>query len=343
VLQHPLAGFAVFAACTGAVCATVGATQLRQDGAGARSAAPWIYTTLAALLLAAVSNATSAIHVGITATAGMTAGPASVWLAAAVTAGWSALALGRSGSTLHTQPVATAAALGAVLTSALAGLGQVVPGLAAQALTLMALIAGVYAALARQRGAASRRLSLPSVLALCSLGVLATSGALGQRRAMVTQRVASGQTAQLGGARVAHQGLSRYEAERAHVLAVALEREGASPQLARAEQREYFDSRGTLVGDVVEPPAVFRGFWQTTYVWLEGVEAGDAVRLRASTVLFDAGWWIAVALACLAAVLAWLARPAPTAGVLPLFCPACGARAEPAARWCSNCGRSLAR
>jgi hypothetical protein len=207
----------------------------------------------------------------------------------------------------------------------------------------MALVTSFYAAIAWRKGAAPRRLGLPSILVLLALGVLATAGALGQRRVMVTQLVGSGETAELGGVRLVHQGISRYEATRAHVLAVALERQSAAaPELARAEQREYFDARGSMVGDVVKPPAVFRGFWRTTYVWLEGLEAGDAVQLRVSTVAFESGWWIAVVLACLAAVLAWIGRPAPTSGAIPLFCAGCGARAEPASRWCSNCGRQLA-
>jgi cytochrome c biogenesis factor len=338
-LQHPLAGLAVFAACASAVCATMGASSARSKV----GPAPWIFTAFAALLIAAVSNATSAIRMGVTQTAGMIAGPAGVWLVAAVTVGWSALALAREGSLPRTHLIATGAAMGAVMTSALAGLGQVEPGTAIQMLALMALLAGVYAALVWRKGAAPRRLGAPSMLVLLALGVLATTAALGQRRGMVTERVASGQTVELGGAHIAHQGISRYEAPRAHVLAVALERQGrASPALARAEQREYFDARGSMVGEVVEPPAVFRGLWQTTYVWLEGVDPGDAVRLRASSVALDAGWWLAAVLSCLAAVLACARRPEPTPGVIPLFCPNCGARPEPASRWCSNCGRQLA-
>lgn len=343
-LQHPLAALAVFAACASAICATVGASRARRTASMEQGAAPWIFTAFAALLIAAVSNGTSAIRMGVTEAAGMIAGPAGVWLVAAVTVGWSALALAREGSLPRTHLIATGAALGAVMTSALAGLGQVEPGTAIQVLALMALIAGVYAALMWQKGAAPRRLGAPSILVLLALGVMATAGALGQRRGMVTERVASGQTVELGAARIAHQGISRYEAPRAHVLAVALERQGrASPTLARAEQREYFDARGSMVGEVVEPPAVFRGLWQTTYVWLDGVDEGDMVRLRASSVALDAGWWLAVILAGLAAVLAWVGRPATTPGMIPLFCTDCGARAEPASRWCSNCGRPLAR
>jgi hypothetical protein len=343
-LQHPLAGLAVGAACASVVCATVAAARAGRGRGAGQGALPWICTAFATLLIAAVSTATSAIRMGVTETAGMTAGPAGVWLVAAVAAGWSALAVARSGAAPRTFLTAAAATLGAVMTAALAGLGQVAPGPAIQALAFMALVAGVYAALVWRKGEPRGRLGAPSVLVLLALGALATSGALALCRAIVTERVASGQTVELGGAQLAHQGLSRYEAPRAHVLAVALERQdGSPPSLARAEQREYFDGRGSMVGEVVEPPAVFRGIWETTYVWLEGVETGDAVRLRASSVAFDAGWWLAVALASLAAVLAWAGRPIPGPGAIPLFCPACGARAEPASRWCSNCGRQLAR
>lgn len=343
-LQHPLAWLTICAACASVVCATVGASRAGRGAVVAQGAVPWMFTAFATLLIASVSSATSAIRMGVTETAGMTAGPAGVWLVAAVTVGWSALAVARVGTASRIHLIAAAASLGAVMTAALAGLGQVAPGPAIQALAFLSLASGVYAAIAWRTGAVPRRLDAPSILVLVALGALATAGALAQRGAVVREHVASGQTVEVGGARVAHQGLSRYEAPRAHVLAVALERQdGSSTRLTSAEQREYFDGRGSMVGEVVEPPAVFRGIWQTTYVWLEGVEAGDSVRLRASSVAFDAGWWIAVALASLAAILAWAGRPVATAGTIPVVCPACGTAAEPASRWCTNCGRQLAR
>lgn len=344
-LQHPLAAVAVLAACLSAVCASVTATIVWNDGARGESASRWTITCFASLLIAAVVQAASARLSGALETAGVMGGPAGIWLVASVTAGWSGLALGRVALPARTRHIAAGATLGGLLAAALAGLGEVVPGPAIQAIAVMALVAAVYSALAWRRAGMPRRLGVPSILVLMALAVLAAVAALGQRRTVVSGEVASGQVAELNGLRLAHQGISRYEAPQAHVLAVALERQSASgARLARAEQREYFDGRGAMVGEVVSPPAVFRGVWRTTYVWLERVEAGDVVRLRSSTVMFETGWWIAVALACLAAVLSWLPRPVnPTAGATPLLCAGCAARAAPGANWCAECGRKLAR
>jgi hypothetical protein len=232
---------------------------------------------------------------------------------------------------------------GGLLAAALAGLGDTPPGVPVQAIALISVACALYAALGSVRLGATRRLDPASIMVLVTLGTIAAVTVAGRQRVMHRATVQSGAVVTLDGMRLAHQGISRYETDQAHVVAVALERQdSARPGLARAEQREYVDARGATSGDVVSPPAVFHDLWRTRYVWLEGIEAGDAVRLRASTVIFGSGWWLAALLGAVAALLAWSRRPPTQPGPSLLACPSCGAPAVSDGRWCSNCGRRLA-
>jgi hypothetical protein len=257
-------------------------------------------------------------------------------LAAAATAAWSALASSRPLASPRTRLLAAGATFGGVFAGALTGLAERGPEMSTQVLSLLALLASVFAAVAARPTA--RRLPLPAVLVVSSLGAVALAAVLGQRRPERVVTVASGARAELSGLPVAHQGVSRYQDASSHVVAVALETRG---RLARAEQREYFDGRGAVLGEVVVPPAVFRGLFHTRYVWLDGLETADAVRLRVATVSFEAGWWIAVALAVLAAAVAWLRPPPAPSG--HGRCPACEALLPEAAGWCPACGARQAR
>ena len=343
-LQHPLAVAAALAALLSSVAATITAVVVVQrdvvDGAAIR----WTTTTFALLLCTAVLQGTTAVLSGGSTTGSMITGPAGIWLAAAVTTGWSGLGLRRRDLSERSRSIAAAAICGALLAAGLAGLGATLPGPAIQALALISLVAGLGAALLWNGRVTAPRLDGVSLLVLLALGALATAAMTGHRRRIASGRVASGAVVVLDGLTLAHQGISRYETDRAHVLAVALERQnGAGSRLARAERREYFDGRGAVIGDVVSPPAAFRGLWRTRYVWLEEAETGDTVRLRAAVITFETGFWLALIFAAAAAMLAWAARP-PVVPYAPLvLCPDCGAVAAVGARWCSTCGGQLAR
>ena len=76
---------------------------------------------------------------------------------------------------------------------------------------------------------------------------------------------------------------------------------------------------------------------------VEHAEAGDTVRLRVAAITFETGYWLALILAVAAAVLAWVRRPPITPDTPLMRCPACGAEVAAGDRWCSSCGRQLAR
>ncbi len=343
-LQHPLAAAGALAAALSSVAAALTVRAVVERDATGGSAARWATTTFALLLCTALVQGATTVLSGASATGSMIGGPAGIWLAAAVTTGWSGLGLRRSGLAERSRTIAAAAVCGALLAAGLAGLGATLPGPAIQAVALLSLGAGVGGALLWQGRGTAPRLDAVSLLVLLSLGALATAALTGQRRSIASGRVASGGVVDLEGLSLAHQGLSRYETGQAHVLAVALERQdGAGTALARAERRESFDGRGRLVGEVVSPPAVFRGWWQTRYVWVEQVEAGDTVRLRAAVLTFETGYWLALILAAAAAVLAWVRRSPIAPDAPPMRCPDCDAAIAARARWCSNCGRQLVR
>ena len=342
-LAHPLAAAGALAAVLSSVAAALTARAVVEHDATDGSATQWATTTFALLLCTALIQGATSVLSGASATGSMIGGPAGIWLAAAVATGWSGLGLRRSDLPERSRTLAAAAICGALLAAGLAGLGATLPGPAIQAVALLSLVAGVGAALLWQGRRIAPRLDAVSLLVLLSLGALATAALASQRRSIASSRVASGQVVDLEGLSLAHQGLSRYETDQAHVLAVALERQdGSRAALARAERREYFDGRGRLVGGVVSPPAVFRGWWRTRYVWLEHAEAGDTVRLRVAAITFETGYWLALILAVAAAVLAWVRRPPITPDTPLMRCPACGAEVAAGDRWCSSCGRQLA-
>ena len=339
-LRHPLALPALGAACLSGVTAILAGTTATKPGTRSDPAVSWMTTTFALFLVTAVLQGAAAVLSGAVV---MLRGPASIWLAAAVTAAWSALAMHRASLGERAALIAAGAGCGGLLAAALAGLGDTAPGLPVQAIALLSVMCALYAALGPFRRGATRGLDPASIMVLVTLGTIAAVTVAGQQRAVHRATVQSGAVVTLDGLRLAHQGISRYETDQAHVVAVALERQdGPRPGLARAEQREYVDARGATSGDVVSPPAVFHDLWRTRFVWLEGIEPGDAVRLRASTVILGSGWWLAALLGVVAALLAWSRRPPSRAGPARLACPSCGTPAVADGRWCSNCGRRLA-
>lgn len=314
ILRHPLAGVAATGAIAGAVAATAAASRSWQIALVRGEVRRWTCTSFAALLLAAVAMGDAALLSGVSHSP-VSTGASGVWLAASVATAWSALRpLDSGGIGAH---VAGCVALAAVLAASLAGMGAQPPNIVAQGMVLAVLMVGLVSAVAwRGTGpsvAGRRHLDVTAMLALLSLAVLATTVMLTRSRVEQVTRLSVGEVANVGGAEVAHQGLSRYEAEGSHVLAVALEVDG---QVLSAEKREYFDSQGVVVGEVASPPAVVRGAWYWTYLWLDGAEAGDVARLRSQRVSFGWGWWLSVLLAFGAATASWWRTPPMPNGAL---------------------------
>jgi len=167
----------------------------------------------------------------------------------------------------------------------------------------------------------TRRWSIAmSLLALA----LASVAAAGEERARpLSLNIASGGQASVAlvlGApiAIAHQGVSRYQDETSHVLAIAVEpsRAGRPLPLASVEQREFIDARDEPLGPAVFRPAVIHAGLEAVRVRLTGIDRGEGARLEVTAVPFEIGWALAVVSLVVSSVLA-LVSPvtrAPLAG-----------------------------
>lgn len=126
-------------------------------------------------------------------------------------------------------------------------------------------------------------------------------------------RLDPGAALSAAGATIAHQGISVYDEQDAAVLALALEwSRGSALQLDRAEQREYNDARGSVVGGVLTSPASFATWRNTTRVWLDSAATGDRVWVTTSVEWGAWCWWLAAVLLVLEAVVrSWRSRVRP--------------------------------
>ena len=186
-------------------------------------------------------------------------------------------------------------------------------------LALVVSASGCWRA-SRARGADGTRPAGQAVSRRLATGALVTAllaaglGALARETEVAVPSGGSG-VLPLGG-RLAHVGLSRYDDAAGTVLALALDLRGPGRTvLGVAEQREYTDARGSVIGSLVRRPARLDAVFGTTFVWLTGAGAADAVTLRAAAVPGYWLWWVGAVLVAALAVVT-LARGTP-AGAAP--------------------------
>lgn len=207
----------------------------------------------------------------------------------------------------------------ASLSLVLASLSVVLSAAAWQGFTAagwLLLGSAVVVALAGVWGAV-RAASRPTLLAVVTGSVLLAALLAGLLSRVQRGALEPGATLLVAGESVAHQGLSVYDEPGAAVLALALEaRSGNNTRLDRAEQREFTDARGAVVGGVWTRPATFAGWRGTTRIWLDSASRGDRAHLTTAIEWGAWLWWVLVLLVWLDAL-----RPSALARVRPAIRP----------------------
>lgn len=176
---------------------------------------------------------------------------------------------------------------------------------AVRALLLLSIVASVGAAwegraaiewAVHALSARTRERRLGALLASGALAVALLAAGAGTLASTRTVTLASGGAIPVGGGRLDHLGISRYDLDDATVLALALERRGGTRTvLSSAEHREYTDSRGAVLGALVRVPARFTGA-VSTVAWLERVADDEGAELTIASRPDWLAWWVALAL-----------------------------------------------
>jgi hypothetical protein len=252
-----------------------------------------------------------------------------------------ALITGGRAAPISVQTVAALAAFSAAL-----GASHVAPNDAAGwwyagGAALLALAAAANAGRAPALpGAAPRAARVVLVTGLVALGT-ALFAARGTEVAGL--RLSSGSRMDTLGLTITHQGISRYETDGGHIVAVALAfgtADGGRGRVERvtvAEQRERVNARGEVLGAVELRPAVSWRGTARVFAWLDKAAADGTANLTVRREALAFAWPAAVLLLVTGVLLGGR-----SARSFAVACPRCGPRAEPAPRFCSACGRAVA-